>query len=262
MPEHLTMLLICDAATVLHTDYVKATQAFLREQHGIQVLLDVTDLPSTEHQDAVRWYETVWPSVDYFAIVAPPRSQPHQQRGDPIQNTFPLALRMLEMDINIRNATETIFQLSRRYFVFRLPDSDPDFVPRLSKFTTCFFIPTQLNILRMHFLLDHRDNCCLSLASCFVFKKLLQSATPTTEQQFFRILCEIQSRRQVPYDVTINPPDNVTNTAQIEEENGLLTELDVIYGDITSVKKLPSVINPKDAEDITSIEKEKLGATY
>ena len=54
------MLLAFDPVSVGHTDMVQGSRVFLQELLAIDVLLDVTDIPKTEHKDpAPLFQETV-----------------------------------------------------------------------------------------------------------------------------------------------------------------------------------------------------------
>ena len=54
VPDSAKILLVYDARSVPHTDEVRATRNFLREQLGVTILFDETDIP--QHKSPVDWF--------------------------------------------------------------------------------------------------------------------------------------------------------------------------------------------------------------
>ena len=230
------MLLVYDAASVQHTEYVKATKKILQNFLGIDLLLDTLDVPRTDHKSPPQWYMTEMERADLIAFILPPRILSDQCRGSPFHNTYQLCLNVLES--NLKNMSK--ISMCDKYLAFVLPDSDPTFILPFSKFMTRFQIPYDCYPLRQHIQLN-QSICRVRLPRWLLFNNSRNNS------EFFRILeknpeCE----EQIPFlshsidsDIQNNQEEEFVS---IERKT---KQLDDIFGNvILRVSDLKPVIHP------------------
>lgn len=142
------MLLAFDPVSVGHTDMVQASRVFLQELLAIDVLLDVTDIPKTEHKDPALWYQHAV-DVSFVAVVVPPSVAADTVRGSPYQQTLPLCLDLMEK--RWKNVLNNQSSVPRDGCVLiLLDDSDQKLIPEICRSWPKFYLPKQALSLRQH----------------------------------------------------------------------------------------------------------------
>lgn len=218
--------------SVQHTAYVKATQTFLRKSLGIQVLLDVIDIPRTQSKKPFQWLESAISRVNYVAFIVP--SKPGDHSGSPYQNLYDLGLNLMESDIEKGLKTRT--NSPTKYIYLVLPDSDKEKIPEFSHFAAHFRIPFDYFCLRQH--IHSTWTTCIRLPRWILFNDT------TYNRKFFEIFDDVQnSSGKLP---VLDNKCDVPLIKKCERTSFQTEELNNAFGNqIKSVKQLPAVVNPE-----------------
>lgn len=244
VPSDFRMLLVFDAVSVEHTQYVKATRIFLRKLLGVEVLVDVADMENNKESSPYQWHIAAIERADCIAVVIPQKPEHSQCRGSPYHKTYQLCLNMLAYHLRDNKTT-----VSNRYITLILPNSDPEKIPPFSKFMARFQIPFDYFFLRQH-IHSIRSPCRLRLPRWLLFNQ------NTSNKLFSTIVENLEACEE---QVALIPGDKVGGSIQTNHDcqSSLLPEeqlaiqqnrteeLDAIYGNhIQSVRNLADVIDP------------------
>lgn len=244
------MLLAYDGVSIDHADEVLASRFFLRDWLGVEVLLDVTDIP--EHSSPYEWYSRAVLEVDTVVIIVPPNVPPGTTRGCRFRKTYQLCLAMLESrwgaKLQAKNRSSCSV-LSTADIVLFLPSSADAQVPPVVSKAPKFRLPDQYCNMRQH-IVRLASPSSIS-AGCFTFPlpSVLLSKTESVVESFGRHVDKVRERREHrAATFSAEEKDETYSLLQhSDEEDEKLTlerktNLDAIFGDqILSVRDLPPV---------------------
>lgn len=239
------MLLVFDAVSVQHTDYVKATRIFLRKLLDIEVIVDVVDMNITEHTSPFQWNIAAIEQADCVAIVIPPKILPCERRGSPYHKTYQLCLNVLESHLeNVLKNNQA--PSSDKIFALVLPFSDIELIPKFLKFMARFQIPLDYCFLRQH-IQSIRSPRRIRLPRWLLFNQT------TTKKLFSTVVDNIQTSQD---EIALLPDIEYSNSLTVGDgQDDLLPEemsaihhrteeMDAIFGTcVKSIRTLPSVMS-------------------
>lgn len=232
------MLLAFDGVTIQHTNYVKALKIQLERDFGIQVLLDIVDIPVSKNNSPLKWYVDNIEQSNCIGVILPPGKDVQQKRGSPYA-TYDLCLAQLETLEN--NFSSSSSQTKRKIIALTVPDSDVNMLPAVVRFVNQFALPQDIFILR-HYLLSPKRIRSMRL----ILDLCRLSRAESSIQRFFTIYSRMESE---PCMEPLFSPSNESvpdSNESVPESNSPLDDvhmenqeiLDEQYG-----KHVPSVRN-------------------